>query len=147
MTCKCETEFETSTHNKAKRHCSRSCASYYSMSPERRKAMSDAGERHKDNLIPVHEVLKRREGWKYVAVREALGSRPHDFEFELGGFVYDLALFDTKTLVEFDGPEHCGKVAEHDRIKDALAHKLGWRIERRKVKTAEVIHPETLGDL
>jgi very-short-patch-repair endonuclease len=116
------------------------------MNPTRRKAMIDAGKKT-ENLISPQETLKLREDWKYSALREALGPRPHEFEFKLDSFIYDLALFDTKTLVEFDGPEHCGEVAKRDKRKDAAARKSGWCVVRRKVKSAEIIHPEILDNL
>lgn len=105
--------------------------------------MSEAGKLT-ENLLSTQETLKRREGWKYVLLSAVLGGRPHEFEFKLGAFIYDLALFDSKTLVEFDGPDH---VVSADTKKDKAARQHGWKIERRKVRPAEVIHPSTLDDL
>lgn len=148
MTCPCGQTFQTSTHNKAKRHCSRACASTYSMTEARREAASAAGKRHSKNLCSPSEALRRREGWKYAALAQALGDRPHQFEFELDSFVFDLALLDTKVLVEFDGPDHQDKpTRERDAIKLKVAKRAGWRLERRAVRRLAIIHPESIEGL
>lgn len=83
-----------------------------------------------------------------MALREVLQNRPHEFEFALGGFVFDLALFDTKVLVEFDGPYHLhSDQAEVDAQKDQAAINAGFLIVRRTVEPAVVINPSTLSDL
>lgn len=140
MTCKCGKVFSTTTHNKAKRHCSRSCASRFSVTKKRRAAQRSAGKRHKQNLDTA-KAMKSREAWKYALLRKELANRPHEFEFRLGSYIYDLALFDTKVLIEFDGRGH---VRKDDEEKDSHAANLGWRVERRKVKNATVIHPKTI---
>jgi len=147
MTCECGEVFTTTTRNKAKRHCSRSCASRFSMTRRRRSAQRAAGKKHKQNLDTA-KAMRSREAWKYSLLREELGDRPHEFEFELGGRIFDLALLDTKMLVEFDGPSHReGRQRMEDGAKDKLAAKLGWRVVRREVKRATVIHPSTIEDL
>lgn len=145
----CGVTFETSTHNKAKRHCSRSCASKGSMTEGRRAAQRAAGLEHAKNLMAsTAEVLKRREAWKYAPLEEALRDRPHEFEYQLGKYVFDLALFDTNVLVEFDGPYHdWTKQREVDRDKERVAAQHGFTIERRRVQQAAVISPATLSGL
>jgi very-short-patch-repair endonuclease len=148
MSCKCGNRFITSTRRRASRYCSRSCASRFSVTETRRAAARKAGRDNKQNLIPTSDLLKKREAWKYTLLRESLGDRAHEFEFGLGRYIYDLALFDTKTIVEFDGPDHnCKEVKRQDTIKASAAEELGWRVERRKVKRASVIHPDVLKDL
>ncbi len=145
----CGVTFETSTHNKAKRHCSRSCASKGSMTEGRRAAQRAAGLEHAKNLIAsTAETLKLREAWKYAPLKEALRGRPHEFEYPLEGYVFDLALFDVKILVEFDGPYHSWteqRVVDAD--KERVANEHGFKVERRRVAQASVILPETLRGL
>lgn len=145
----CGVVFTTTTHNKAKRHCSRACASRGSMTDHRRAAQREAGLRHAKNLSRAQSVaLKAREAWKYAALKKALGSRRHEFEFKLGRFVFDLALFDERVLVEFDGPYHqSAEQQEIDAKKDRLARRHGFRVERRRVRRAVVIDPETIAGL
>ena len=147
MDCPCGKRFKTTTHNKAKRHCSRSCASRFSMSDKRREAQREAGLLHKTNLSPA-KALKEREGWKYAALRESLAGREFEFEFELNGRIFDLALLDTKTLVEFDGPDHAAKnVREDDAAKDQVAEAAGFIVIRRPLIPSTVISPTSIEGL
>lgn len=148
MVCPCGAEFVTSTHNKAKRHCSRSCASRFSMNEERREAQQKAGEENRANLISAAECLRQREAWKYEVLRSHLKGRPHEFEYEVGGFIFDLALLDVNVLVEFDGREHSvGKQVGYDAEKDAAAEAAGYKVVRRTVEEATVISPATIAGL
>ena len=148
MNCPCGKRVKTTTHNKAKQHCNRSCASRFSMSDERREAQREAGLQHAANLLSTAETLKRREGWKYAALREALADREVEFEFELGGRVFDLALLDTKTLIEFDGPDHQAKnIKEDDAAKEAAAEAAGFIVVRRPVIPSTVISPTSIDGL
>lgn len=141
----CGVTFETSTHNKAKRHCSRSCASKGSMTDGRRAAQRAAGLKHANNLQDQATTLKTREAWKYAALKKALRGRRHEFEFKLGRFVFDLALLDERILIEFDGPHHQdARQLAVDARKDRLAKRHGFRIERRRVRPAIVISPDTI---
>lgn len=140
----CGTGFESTTRNRAKRYCSRSCASRGSVTPKRRSAQKRAGREHAANL-KVAAALKSRECWKYSALSDYLGDRAHEFEFELMGRVFDLALFDTKVLVEFDGPDHRSEeTKKNDSKKEQLAKKWGWIVKRRTVRPSTAIDPVTL---
>jgi very-short-patch-repair endonuclease len=67
-----------------------------------------------------------------VLLKEHLGDRPHEFEYSLEPYVFDLALFDSMTLVEFDGPYHNDyKQRKVDRLKDKAALEAGFTIARR----------------
>lgn len=135
----CKERFKSSTHSKAATFCSRSCASSGSVTEKGRKAYR-AGR--VENLLSTEEVLKRREAWKYVLLKNTLKKRKHEFEYRLGKYIYDLALLDTKTLVEFDGIEHAGKQQKKiDVKKDAAAKKAGFVIVRRTVVACRVIDP------
>lgn len=148
LTCPCGNRFKSTTKAKAAIHCSRSCASRFSMSGERRESQRLSGINQANNLLSPVEVLKRREAWKYSALREVLGERPHEFEFELEGYVFDLALLDTGTLVEFDGPYHGGtKQGERDLVKEAVAERNEFVVIRRPVLPAVTIDPITLEGL
>jgi very-short-patch-repair endonuclease len=110
------------------------------MSEERRAAQREGGKQASANLLQPAEGLKIRERWKYAALEAALGSRPHEFEYPLGGYVFDLALFDTKTLVEFDGSYHASpKQRLSDRTKDEAAEAAGFSVVRRAVRPATAV--------
>ena len=66
------------------------------------------------------------------------------FEFELDGHIFDLALLDVHTLVEFDGPYHKGKQLQVDSDKDAVAQKHGYKLVRRTVQASTVLPSSTL---
>lgn len=147
LTCPCGKQVSTTTRKRAIRHCSRSCASKFSMNEGRRSAQSRVGKLS-SNLISVVESLKVRECWKYSALENILRDRSHEFEFELSGFIFDLVLYDTHTIVEFDGPYHCGKKQiEQDRIKESVANDFGYTVIRRDVQRATVIDPTTIEGL
>lgn len=117
------------------------------MNEARRDAQRKAGEASKNRIDPA-ETLRKREAWKYVLLKKRLRGRKAIFEYPLGGFVFDLALLDIQVLVEFDGPYH-GDAAqqERDEAKEQVAKKHGFKLERRQVKPATVIGPETLEGL
>lgn len=118
------------------------------MSSARRNAQKQAGVEHRDNLIDASTALRNREAWKYVALQQSLAERPHQFEFPLGGYVYDLVLFDTMVVVEFDGPDHgynSQKVIDTD--KESVAKSAGYILLRRGIKPATVIDPSTIEGL
>lgn len=144
----CGERFQSSTHNKASTFCSRSCASRGSMTEKRREAQRKAGFDKVGNLLSPEETLKRREAWKYELLREALGTRPHEFEYRLGEFIFDLALLDSKVLVEFDGTYHRGtKQLNADKRKDQAAKEAGFVVVRRSTFSVSAIDPVTLDGL
>ena len=145
----CEKEFKTTTHNKAKKHCSRSCASKGSMTEERRDAQRLAGEMYSENLS-VAKSLRSREGWKYAAIEGVLQSagRNYEFEYEIEEYIFDLALLDVKVIVEFDGPYHKDPRQKRlDQKKSRLARKEGFKVVRRKVEIEEVFSPSIVDGL
>lgn len=148
MICPCGETFKTNTKKKASKHCSPSCASKYSVTEERREAQRQGGLEHQGNLLTQSEVLKAREAWKYAALRQYLAGRPHEFEFALGAYIYDLVLFDTQVIVEFDGAYH-GYPDQMvvDADKDAVARAAGYTILRRATRSSVVIDPSTIEDL
>ncbi len=114
------------------------------MNEERREAQRVAGQ-ESANLLSPAEMLQKREAWKYAALKQTLLGRPHEFEYELEGFVFDLALLDTKVLVEFDGPYHERKAQQQqDAVKEEAATRNGFWLVRRRVLPAVVIGPATL---
>lgn len=144
----CGTPFNSTTHNKAaKSFCSRACASKGSMTDYRRQAQQRAGLATK-NLWSSAETLKHREDWKYALLKQTLNGREFEFEFKLGDYVFDLALLDTKTLVEFDGPYHMEpKQIQADDQKEDFARAAGFTVIRRKVVPSVVIDPTTIQGL
>jgi very-short-patch-repair endonuclease len=146
----CGKTFITTTHNKAKRHCSRSCASSSSMSEERRSSQRLGGILQKGNLLTASETLKRREKWKYSAIRDVLvnNNRKFELEYKIEEYVFDLALLDVRILVEFDGPYHfCETQKKLDQEKELTAKKYGFSVVRRKVIAAKIIDPITIANL
>lgn len=146
--CICGNRFTTSTNKKSAKYCSSACAdkNRYRSTEKRQQA----GFTHSSNLIPNFEVLRRRESWKYAALEQTLKSQNRIFQFEypLSGYIFDLALLDTKTIVEFDGPYHCDqKQIAIDDDKNAAAIAAGFVVVRRRVEPAVVISPETITSL
>ncbi len=131
----CGDEFKSTSSVKAATFCSRSCASAGSVTEKRRSRAQEVGP---ENLRPGIEtnakVLRAREGWKYVKVAACLLKEgvTHQFEYPIEGVgIFDLALLDLKTLVEFDGPHHQEKAhAAADKEKDRKAEHKGWTVAR-----------------
>jgi very-short-patch-repair endonuclease len=143
----CGKQFKTSTKKKSAKHCSRSCASKNSVTDKRRETARRLGV-ESNNLISVDEALKKREAWKYAALKDVLVDRAYEFEYPLGGYVYDLALFDDKILIEFDGPNHADVAQKQiDDKKDSVAISHGFFVVRRSVAKVAVISPEILEGL
>jgi len=118
------------------------------MSEERREAQRQGGLQQVGNLLSQEEVLRRREGWKYLALQGYLVGRPHQFEYELESYVFDLALLDANILVEFDGPYHSGsQQCIVDQAKDLVAQRHGFVVVRRAVRPASVIEPSAIDGL
>lgn len=137
----CGTPFTTSTHNKAAKFCSRSCASKGSMTEERRAAQRLGGLARVGNLLPIEAVLKLREASKYSALGAELTRMgiPHEFEYRIGDVIFDLALLDRKILVEFDGPYHrCRTQLVQDGAKDDAARVQGWCVLRVTTDTGDI---------
>ncbi len=142
----CENKFETCTGKNKRIFCSRSCASKGSVTDKRRKKAREIGLKNKNkiNLIPCEETLRLREGWKYELIEKILKSKKvkYQFEYRINDYIYDLAIFKTKLLFEFDGAYHTGKKQlERDEIKDCIAKENGWNIIRIKTGDNEVIKP------
>ena len=149
VTCPCGKTVTTITKKRrAPTHCSRECASLYSVTEHRREAARESGTLNAANLISPVAVLKKREAWKYAALEAALVGRPHEFEYPLSGFVFDLALLDTLTLVEFDGRYH-GSTKQRgvDAHKEHVARSCGFTLIRRREQEATVLHPDLLKGL
>lgn len=137
----CGDVMETSSKKRARKFCSRSCASSGSVTAYRREAQRKAGLQHMGNLCDVSDTLKKREGWKYDQIRLKLQNegRVFEFEYRIGRWVFDLALLDAMVLVEFDGPSHAGKQADLDQMKSVDGRSAGFAVIRRKVAAAERI--------
>jgi very-short-patch-repair endonuclease len=101
------------------------------------------------NLWSPSQVLRSREAWKYKRLAKYLKkrNRPHKFEYRLSNRVFDLALLDTQTLVEFDGKYHCGAQLKDDRKKDRLARKHGFEVVRLPDTSSEALSPSLLRGL
>jgi very-short-patch-repair endonuclease len=90
----------------------------------------------------LSKALRRREAWRYVDVNSYLNQLkiPHEFEYVLGNFVFDLALIDDGILIEFDESYHQGTVQQtKDLAKDALAEDNKWVVFRVSAVSNAVI--------
>ena len=97
------------------------------------------------NLLPLHEIMKRREAWKYVELKERLRGYPHEFECKIGNYIFDLVLPASMVAIAFDGPDHrVEKQKATDTRKDKEAESLGYSVLRREVKRAAVIPSSVL---
>lgn len=144
----CGSSFATISGSREATFCSRSCASAGSVSEYRIQRAIESGA---VNLIQSGEIraaaLRSRESWKYVAVQNDLIKNHvrHQFEYSLPGSrnIFDLALFDSKLLVEFDGPDHKDiSQIKRDRQRDATAAASGWFVIRISVNANEQIAPQ-----
>ncbi len=124
-----------------KKYCSRSCASAGSVTDARRNAVRFGNIA---NLNSPAKMLKKRESWKYTQLESALSGVPHEFEYDFGGYVYDLFLPEFDILVEFDDKYHCGKQKITDHIKDVVAKLFGYSVVRVRVESASVIPASVL---
>ncbi len=140
----CNSIFKTITNKHEATFCSRSCASAGSVTDYRRYRARQIGLASvENNLISPEEALKKREAWKYVNVKKSLESLNENFEFEyrMEDYIYDLALLDRKVFIEFDGPDHDGSVQiEKDLLKNEVANKNGWQVQRIVVDSNSVIN-------
>jgi len=147
--CKlCGIEFPTVTGSKERDFCSRSHASKGSMTELRKRVYKDVSHKSRENLISVDETLRKRENWKYKKIIELLDRNniKYEFEYRIKPYIYDLALFEKKIFIEFDGKYHFTEKEQKqtDRKKDELARKNNWKIIRIPVQTNVIIDPGCL---
>lgn len=89
------------------------------------------GGSFEDRLYAVAAAMRSHKAELYAAVDASLCMRPHQFEFVIIPYIFDLALFDTNTLVEFDGPHHKNTGQRtRDARKDLHALEKGYRVIR-----------------
>lgn len=138
----CGKVFKSSTRRRSAYYCSRSCASKGSVTECRREAQRKSGFKNRSNLIDVQSLLKKKEMWKYEEIKNQLEANGRNFEFEffLGGRVFDLVLFDSKMIIEFDGKDHLRKGQKSiDIEKDNIASENGFSVKRIVVDSSSVI--------
>lgn len=161
MTCPCGKWFSTTTRNKAARHCSRRCASLYSITEARLEAWQKTGADAVANKLGVltddqakrelvrELALRGREKPRYAEVQARLNAAGirHEVEVSIGNFVYDLVLLDARVIVEFDGPYHDQPRAEPvDTAKDANAAAFGYGLRRVRHAKGVYVFPASLLD-
>ena len=138
----CGKEFESTDSVKSKTYCSSSCASIATVPPS---ARSLGGKNSSHTPESTAKMLKHREAYKYIKLKEELEKRNIAYEFEkcIDGKVFDLALSDLNICVEFDGPEHR---TTHQKCVDDLKNKIasnnGFTIKRIITGRKEIINPE-----
>lgn len=141
-------------------YCSLSCGAYASNSrPEKQESNRESARRMcaKVNKNPhlVAKAHRHSQGWKYEELHALLVEKGvvHKFEYPLidaNGTIrlYDLALRDCRTLVEFDGPHHRTDSEYRnsvDALKDELAVSNGWKIVRIDVEPNAIIQRKLIG--
>lgn len=132
----CKKKFITKDNQHEATFCSRSCASLGSITDLRRSFYRKGRVENLD----TSKGMKVREAWKYVDLEKILQKIPHEFEFKLGKYIFDLQLSSTKMLIEFDGAGHrAGSEKLQDTIKDHTAKTLGYRVIRIPVLPNSVI--------
>lgn len=138
------TDYTTDT-----RHCSRGCASANSVTDYRREKAREIGlNAINGNLLKGREIsvvalgLRTREMWKYVEIEALLNKNylEHQFEYPLERYVYDLALYWDRILIEFDSMYHNGNSQiQIDKEKELLANSYNWRVVRIQTDYNNVI--------
>lgn len=102
--CKyCGKEFTTITGAKSSTFCSRSCASKGSVTDYRRDKALEVSRKNfvhggTQGLEQIANMMKKREGWKYVELKELLNSLDikHEFEYVLQQTIFTILYFLTK---------------------------------------------------
>ena len=143
----CGVKFVSSTKKRGAVFCSRGCASRGSVTEYRYNRAVKTGKRNVKNLCTPTDALKKREAWKYILLKKHLQDRPHEFEFQLGKWVFDLALLDINVLVEFDGIYHRSSQLKIDAEKDTYANENGFLVVRRATEVCCVLDPAVLEGL
>lgn len=136
MCPQCGKQFQTSANYEVT-YCSRSCASKASVTDYRRLRMSEGGKKSQKLRPATAEVMSRsmkiREMHRYSLIDSFLNdlSIDHEFEFELEGRIFDLAIPAMMYMFEFDGPNHKYRDEyDNDRLKDTIAKSNGWTLVR-----------------
>jgi len=146
----CKEEFPTTTGKNEATFCSRSCASKGSVTNHRREKARETGLKNNKHIMTDESrasSLRSREMWKYSKTRtvlDALGVE-HQFEYPLNGKIFDLALFDLKLFIEFDGRYHSEKKqSKLDKDKESIARSNGWDVSRIQTPDNTVIDPRCI---
>lgn len=152
----CGAEFTTQNDPNESIFCSRSCASKGSVTEFRRRKAHETTSSNPEwvrhiatSSTDAAACLKKREAWKYVKIKALLESKgePHEFDYALPGTssIYDLALFEQKLLIEFDGPSHNFSGQQVlDIVKDQVARLHGWDVLRIPVSASAIIPEKSL---
>lgn len=144
----CHKHFVSHTGAKAATFCSRSCASAGSVTDKRSEQAKIFGRQNLPSTIEhLSKMMRQREAWRYVKVNTYLNHMkiPHEFEFVVGNFLFDLALPEHGVLIEFDEAYHNGLVqSTKDLEKDRYAEDNKWIVIRVPAQQATVIEPESI---
>ncbi|MBF0554409.1 MAG: DUF559 domain-containing protein [Nitrospirae bacterium] len=113
---------------------------------------SECGKRNSKAINTVSAIadgLRSRESWKYEAVKKFLEEKciRHQFEFPCGRWIFDLALIDFRTFVEFDGKYHNSEIqTKKDEEKRIGAEEFGWKVVRVESEESTMLDPSLLYD-
>lgn len=144
----CGELFMSHTGAKAATFCSRSCASAGSVTEYRSAKAREVMEKlPKADIYHTSKMMRQREAWRYVKVNTYLNhiNVPHEFEYIVGNYLFDLALTEHGVLIEFDEQYHTGAVQlTKDNEKDRYAESQKWIVVRVPARASTVIDPESI---
>jgi len=107
-----------------------------------------SGGSYDTRLRATAAALRSRNADQYASLAQVLRDRPHQFEYVISPYIYDLALFDTNIIVEFDGPHHAIPVQqERDAAKDKAARDSGYRVVRISLNSSDSLTPSLIEGL
>lgn len=148
---KCVNVFKSTTGARsAKQFCSRGCASAGSVTDYRREKAIETGKMNSENLLTVEDMMKKREAFKYELMLVVLKEHKidHEFEYRLGEYIFDLAIFDSEILVEFDEEYHNFKNQKiSDDKKQKFAESKGFTVIRIETEKHETIPASYISDI
>ena len=149
----CGVSFRNSTSpKKSTTYCSRKCSNAPQVprirevtDAMRQCGREQAASHFRHDVEHTANVMRIREGWKYADMAEVLTRLgiAHTFEFPLDPFIHDLALHDSKVIIEFDGPDH-EFMGPADAYRDKQAVAQGWSVHRIHVDPGKVIPASVL---
>lgn len=150
----CGKPFKTKDIARQPTFCSRLCASKGSVTELRQQAAIKVGLQNSVNFVHTQQgTLKKREAWKYAQLELTLQSMNKLYEFEfcfdnMQDFIYDLALFTEKLIIEFDSNYHnWSKQQIVDKQKEEFAQSQGWKVIRIATDSNCVIEPDCIAHL
>jgi len=135
-------EVERSRRRGHNLYCGPQCSIGKPLSKGDIEGRRSSGKCYGGSMNAIAALARKREGYRYKRLEEALKGRKITFELPIGRYIFDLALHEEKLLVEFDEPFHQEDGWRfYDAQKDAAAERSGWRVVRLVTVPKTVIDP------